>query len=230
MTRAEAPLVLASHGSANPGFATVISALASTVAAARPEIDVRIGYLEHGRPRLDDVTDAGCVVVPVLLTNGYHAHIDIPARACGAVIAAAVGPDPRLSLVLADRLRRAGWDGRRSVVVVGAGSADLSALDDVHRVARELAALTGVPARAAFAGSGEPGLSTVTDEAVVPYLIGPGRYASIIAGCGAPVLAAPIGAHPVLAEIVLDRYDAAVVTRDPTDGSTNGCCAASLGR
>ena len=213
MTRATAPLVLAAHGSADPGFHAVITTLASTVASARPDLDVRIGYLEHGPPDVAGVADPDTVIVPVLLTNGYHAHIDIPSRAPGATIARAVGPDPRLARVLADRLREAGWDGRRSVVVVGAGSADEAALDDVRRVAHELTLLTGATARAAFAASGQPALPTVTEEAVVPYLIGPGRYATVVATVRAPVVAAPLGADPVLAEIVLDRYDEALTRR-----------------
>lgn len=213
MTRATAPLVLAAHGSADPGFHAVITTLASTVASARPDLDVRIGYLEHGPPDLTDVAAPGTVIVPVLLTNGYHAHIDIPSRAPGATIAPAIGPDRRLARVLADRLHEAGWDGRRSVAVVGAGSADEAALDDVRRVAHDLTLLTGAAARAVFAGSGQPALPTVTDEAVVPYLIGPGRYATLVASVRAPVLATPLRAHPMLAEIVLDRYDRALTRR-----------------
>ncbi|HTW20008.1 MAG TPA: CbiX/SirB N-terminal domain-containing protein [Mycobacteriales bacterium] len=211
MTRAAAPLVLAAHGSANPHYATVITTLASTVAAARPDVDVRIGYLDHGRPRLEDVAAAGSVVVPTLLTNGFHVHIDIPARAAElTTVTTAIGPDPRLALVLLDRLREAGWRGDRPVVVAGAGSADEQALDDVRRTARGLAELTGVRARAAFAGSGAPRLEASDDDAVVPYVIGPGRYATLIAGCGAPIVAAPLGAHPLLAEIIIDRYDSVI--------------------
>ncbi len=226
MTRATAPLVLAAHGSADPGFHAVITTLASTVASARPGLDVRIGYLEHGPPDLADVADPGTVVVPALLTNGYHAHIDIPSRAPGATIAAAIGPDPRLARVLANRLREAGWDGRRSVAVVGAGSADEAALDDVRRVAHALTQLTGAAARAVFAGSGEPALATVAGEAVVPYLIGPGRYAAVITGVRSPVRAAPLGAHPLLAEIVLDRYDEAVAGQ-PGAAPRRSCSLAS---
>ena len=86
--------MLAAHGSADPRFADVITSLAVVGGGLRPELDVRIGYLEHGPPSWATSPAPDCVVVPVLLTNGYHVHIDIPTRAGGAMIARADRPRP----------------------------------------------------------------------------------------------------------------------------------------
>jgi sirohydrochlorin ferrochelatase len=215
MTRSSTPLVLAAHGSADPGFAKVITSLASIIVAARPQLDVRIGYLEHGPPTLAEVSTPGCVIVPVLLTNGYHVHIDIPTQAVGALVAASIGPDPRLAVVMADRLRASGWQGQR-VVLAAAGSADEQALDDARNAAADLSRVLGVDVTAAFIGSGEPRLRDIEAEAVATYLIAPGQFADSVRQCGASVVAAPLGADPLLAEIILDRYDAAVAAPDAT--------------
>jgi sirohydrochlorin ferrochelatase len=208
MTRSSTSLVLAAHGSADPGFAEVITSLASIIASMRPRLDVRIGYLEHGPPTLAEVATPGCIVVPVLLTNGYHAHIDIPTQAVGARVAASIGPDPRLAVVMADRLRASGWRGQR-VILAAAGSADEQALDDARNAAADLSRVLGVDVTTAFIGSGEPRLRDVEAAAIATYLIAPGQFADTVRRCGASAVAAPLGADPLLAEIILDRYDAA---------------------
>ncbi|MCQ7029814.1 CbiX/SirB N-terminal domain-containing protein, partial [Escherichia coli] len=53
------------------------------------------------------------VVVPLLLSGGYHVHVDIAGAVAGSartVAARPLGPDPRLVAVLHDRLLRAGAD------------------------------------------------------------------------------------------------------------------------
>lgn len=207
--RDDAPLVLAGHGSSDPRYAEVMAGLATRLATLRPRLEVRIGYLDHGPPVLADVCAADCVVVPVLLTNGYHAHIDIPTQAHGALVAAPVGPDPRLARVMADRLRAAGWGGAQPVVLAAAGSVDPRALDDARTAAGHLARELGVSVDVAFVGSGEPRLPDVPAAAVASYLIGPGRFADAVSARPAPVVAAPLGAHPLIADVILDRYDLA---------------------
>jgi sirohydrochlorin ferrochelatase len=44
---------------------------------------------------------------------------------------------------------------------------------------------------------------------VASYLLWPGRFAEEVAACGADHVAAPIGVHPALVRLVLQRYDAA---------------------
>jgi sirohydrochlorin ferrochelatase len=210
MSLANAPLVLAAHGSTDPRFASTMTSLASQLAAARPALDVRIGYLDHGPPTLADVSGEGCVIVPALLTNGYHVHIDIPANAGGAVIARSLGPDRRLAVVMADRLRAAGWRGQAPVVVAAAGSVDDQALSDARVAAAALSNELNAPVTAAFIGPGEPRLRDLSPAAVVPYLIAPGAFFDLVTRCGASIVAAPLGADPLVAAILLDRYDQAI--------------------
>jgi sirohydrochlorin ferrochelatase len=205
-----APLVLAAHGSADAGFATVIESLASLIVELRPGLEVRVGYLEHGPPDLREVAGASCVVVPVFLSSGFHVRRDIPAQAPQSLVTTAVGPDRRITNALAARLREAGWQGERPVVVAAAGSENPRALADVHQSARDLGDELGMEVSAAFVSAGEPRLDEVAAAAVVSYLLAPGHFADVVAACGAPIVTAPLGAHPSIAEIILDRYDSAM--------------------
>jgi sirohydrochlorin ferrochelatase len=203
-------LVLAAHGSSDPRFGEVLEAVAAQVRASRPGLDVAVGYLEHGPPSLSDAVEPGCVVVPLLLASGYHVHADIPAQAPGVVVAAAVGPDPGLSVALADRLDEAGWDRQSAVVLAAAGSSDERALDDVRSAAGLLGDLLGVEVSVGFVSAGSPRLGALSPTAVASYLVAPGAFHDAVRATGAAVVAEPIGAHPAVAEVVLRRYDAAV--------------------
>jgi sirohydrochlorin ferrochelatase len=203
------PLVLVAHGSTDPRFAEVVDAVAAGVRALSPATDVRIGYLEHGPPHVADVVEPTAVVVPLLLTSGYHVRADLPAQAGEVALTAAVGPDQRIAGALAQRLAEAGYDGG-PVSLAAAGSADPRALDDVAKAASQLAEVLGAPVTTAFVSAGEPRLADIAPQAVSTYLLAPGLFADKVATCGARVIAEPIGAHPVLAEIVLDRYRSTV--------------------
>jgi sirohydrochlorin ferrochelatase len=203
-----ASLVIAAHGSADPRFAEVVDALASEVSSRRPGLDVRAGYLDHG-DSLETVTDSASVVVPLFLASGFHVRTDVPART-DATVTPAVGPDRRLVDVLVRRLREAGWRHEHPLVLAAAGSSDDRALADVHQTARDLGDELGVEVPAAFVGSGEPRLADLDPAAVATYLLAPGQFADAVAACGAAVIAAPLGADPLIAQIILDRYDAAL--------------------
>jgi sirohydrochlorin ferrochelatase len=99
-------LVAVAHGSRDPRSAATISALVEQVRAQRPDLDVRLSFLDLSTPRLPDVlaavADDGyrrAVVVPLLLGNAFHARVDLP----GAV-ASAAGRYPGLRLTVADVL------------------------------------------------------------------------------------------------------------------------------
>jgi sirohydrochlorin ferrochelatase len=202
------PLVIAAHGSADPAFASVVADLAGQIRRARPDLDVRIGYLEHGPPRLVDVIEPGAVVVPLLLSSGYHAAVDIPTQAGGAVIAAAVGPDRSLVPVLATRLRDAGWTAGMPVVLAATGSTEATALQEVRDVGPVLAdALGGAAVTVAFVSAGSPRLGDLPPAAAISsYLLARGHYSRVLAQAGAAIVSDPIGPAPELAAAILDRY------------------------
>jgi sirohydrochlorin ferrochelatase len=205
------PLVLAAHGSSDPAFAAVVDDLADQVRRSRPDLEVRIGYLDHGPPTLADVATSGAVVIPLLLSSGHHVAVDIPAQAAGCQIAAATGPDARLVPVLAARLREAGWVAGTPVVLAAAGSTDESALQEVRGVGPRLAAeLGGADVTVAFISAGTPRLRDVLPgRAIASYLLAPGYFSAVLTQSGADIVSAPVGAAPELADVILDRYAAA---------------------
>jgi len=158
-------------------------------------------------PRAGDPAEIGAVIVPVLLTSGFHVRSDIPDRAGGARVATAVGPDRRITTILVRRLSEAGWQRERPLVLAAAGSTDLRALADVHQMARDLGDEVGMDVPAGFLSDHDPVLSSAA--AVASYLLAPGQFADAVAECGAAIVSKPLGADPLLAEIILDRYDAA---------------------
>lgn len=203
-------LVLAAHGSADPGYTAVFEWIAARIIGNRPDMDVLVGYLDHCEPRLADLPTAGAVVVPMLLASGYHLDVDLPAVAPKSMIADAIGPDPRLAAVLADRLTDAGWTPGTDVTLAAAGSSQEAGLADVRAAAAHLADRLGVAVSPAYVGAGEPALTDVAPAAVATYLLAPGHFADVIASCGSRVISAPIGADPRVADIAMSRYDAAV--------------------
>src|SRR5438132_276944 len=72
-----------------------------------------------------DATPGPTVVVPLLLSTGYHVLTDIPGIVSGRAdvrVARHLGPDPRIADMLAERLADARRGTPASTVLVGAGS------------------------------------------------------------------------------------------------------------
>jgi sirohydrochlorin ferrochelatase len=208
-----APLVLIAHGSTDRRFADVVQAVAARVRELRPHVEVRIGYLEHGTPSVADVAADG-VLVPLLLASGHHVLVDLPRQAPDATVSRAVGPDERLAVAVADRLREAGYAGESPVVLAAAGSREERALNDVRVAAQQLAAVLGVEVSAAFVASGSPRLTDLLAAtpaaAVASYLVAPGGFHDAVgsaAAAASSLASAPIGDHPAVAHVVLSRYD-----------------------
>ena len=95
-------LVACSHGTRDIAGRRVVDDLRSAVAAARPGLRIVEAYVDVQQPELSDVLSdvGGAVVVPVLLSSGYHVHVDIAAAIAAAGpevrMTAALGPDPAL--------------------------------------------------------------------------------------------------------------------------------------
>ena len=156
---------------------------------------------------MPDVATPGAVAVPLLLSAGYHVRVDLPSQAPEVSVTAAVGPDPRIAEVLAARLHAAGYGGG-PVTLAASGSADIRSLADVETAAAQLAVVLGAEVSPAYVSAGEPRLADLQPQAVASYLLAPGLFADKVAECAAPVISAPLGAHPVLADVVVDRYRA----------------------
>lgn len=155
------------------------------------------------------------VVVPVLLSAGYHAGRDIAARAGSAVIAPPLGPAGALTTALADRLAETGAPADAPVVLAAAGSSDARGAADVARQAALLRARRGTPVVPAYAAAGRPTVGEAVAEltartgrpvAVATYLLAPGRFADRVADVPAPWVSRPLGDHLAVAGLVLARY------------------------
>src|SRR3712207_7190044 len=106
----DAPVLVAcAHGTRNPTGRRLIAELALAAQTLRPGLVTTAAFVDVQPPTVADVV-AGLaeegqpsVVVPLLLSGGYHVHVDI-ARAVGEHAAARaahpLGSDPRLVAVL----------------------------------------------------------------------------------------------------------------------------------
>lgn len=212
-------LVAVAHGSRDPRSAATIHALAEQVRRQRPDVDVRVSFLDLSAPRLPDVLAAvdadghrRAVVVPLLLGTAFHARVDVPGE-----VAHAAGRHPRLEIATADVLggdpgpAEAALDRLREVagglhapdlgvVLASVGSSHACANEAVARLAHDWAARHGwAAASAAYATAAEPTVPDAVADvrsrgarrvAVVPWVLAPGRLPDRIAAAAADTGAA----------------------------------------
>jgi sirohydrochlorin ferrochelatase len=216
-------LLAVAHGSRNPAAADVVRKLATQIGRMAPVLDVRVAFLGHAEPSLRsevDAAGAGAVIVPLLLSTGFHLSADIAdaASSAGAHVAAPLGPDQLLLTALNFRLAEAGVPAGTPVVLAAAGSSDPAAMTDVGEQAGLLAAHLEVPVLAAYLSAARPTVPEAVDRlreqtggpvAVASYLLAPGYFQDQLAGSGADWVTAPLGGHPAVAGLVIDRYRAA---------------------
>ncbi|NPC98254.1 sirohydrochlorin chelatase [Nocardioides sp. zg-DK7169] len=216
-------VVLVAHGTRHAPGNQVARSLAAQV-GARLGVPTRCAYVELSEPLLTDVlaqpSQGSTVVVPLLLSTGYHVRHDLPAAVAGAApgspaaLAPALGPHPLLAAAQADRLRGAGARPGAPVVMVAAGSRDPAAAADLDAAAALLADAWGGPVRlATLSGPGPRPADVLTPGAAVsPYLLAAGHFAdrcraeSVAAGATGAV-ADVLGAHPLLVDLVVARVE-----------------------
>jgi sirohydrochlorin ferrochelatase len=229
-------LVACAHGTRNPTGRRVIAELALAARALRPGLTTTAAFVDVQPPTVVDVvaqlSAAGqsAVVVPLLLSGGYHVHVDIAGAVAGApgtVAARPLGPDPRLAEVLHDRLVQAGADPRdplTAVVVAAAGSSDVRAVADVENTADLLQRTWAGPVTTGYGSAATPTVPDAVAAArkagadrvvVASYLLAPGHFHDKLAGAGADVVTAPLLPDERIAAVLLDRYDAAVTAGPP---------------
>lgn len=111
MTPTARPLVLLAHGTASAVGREVVYAVGRAVAQRLPQVSTNVGFVDVCEPSADQVLGAypDAVVVPYLLTSGFHVRSDIPdvvERQGGrASVTKALGVTPEVIDVLAARLR-----------------------------------------------------------------------------------------------------------------------------
>ncbi|MDO5629913.1 MAG: CbiX/SirB N-terminal domain-containing protein [Mobilicoccus sp.] len=213
-------MILCAHGTRSASGQVAVRSLIDAVRDERPELEIHEAYLDVQEPDVVDVAEAltgrGAVTVPLLFSAGYHVHVDLTRAAArtGATLTPTLGPDPRLTQILLDRLPEASqYD---AVVLAAAGSSDLRSARSLEAAAAHLARARGGPVRAAHLSGGQPRLDDVLVDlagsrvAVLSYLLAPGFFARKVAECGAAIVTAPLlseDAPPpsALVDLVLDR-------------------------
>lgn len=231
----DAVLVAASHGTSDPAGQRAVAALVTAVAARAAEIEVREAFVDVQTPDvptvLADQHDRPVVIVPLLLSAGYHVRVDLARDAKAAtndsiVVAAALGPDPGLVAILERRVGELPLNADDVLVLAAAGSSDQRAAEDCRRVAAALAERLVRPVEAAFISASQPELRSAVVAAresgaarvvVVTYLLAPGYFADLAAAAGGDLTTSPLltdggPVPPELVDIVLERYRVAHVS------------------
>ncbi|WP_309066872.1 sirohydrochlorin chelatase [Microbacterium sp.] len=177
-------LLAVSHGTSDAAGAAAIARLVDRVRAALPDIDVHEAFVDVQQPEAASALaalDGPVVVVPLLLSSGFHVSVDIGSLAREDVaIAPPLGPDERLAVVLARRLSEAAPASEPEVVLAVAGSRDPASERDADAIGGLLAARLGRPVAVAYLAAREPRLTDAVaqhpDAVVASYLLAHGFF------------------------------------------------------
>ncbi|MET0840352.1 MAG: CbiX/SirB N-terminal domain-containing protein, partial [Marmoricola sp.] len=181
------------------------------------------------------------VVVPLLLSEAYHAKIDVPSQIAEATgrhpglrirMTGILGLEPTFLDVLDRRLRDALSAARvrelDALVLAAAGSSDPLANQAMGRLARVWGARHKLPVTAAFASAAPPATGEAVrvfraegrrHVAVASMFLAPGflpdRAAELALEAGAVAVSEPLGSDPELARTILARYAVGAVELVP---------------
>jgi sirohydrochlorin ferrochelatase len=186
-----------------------------------------------------DLGQRAATVVPLLLIAAYHGRVDVPGeieKASGLGLAIGLAPvlgpvggagSDAVALDLVVRALRRRLDDAYpapvdGLVLAAAGTRDESALATVDLVGSALGDAVGVPCLPGYASGAGRTTGTAVRAlqaqgarriAVASYFLAPGllydRAVSDALDAGALVAAAPLGDAPEIAELVLERANAA---------------------
>lgn len=223
-------LVAVAHGSRDPRFAQNARRLVRQVRSLRPDLDVRLAFLELSEPNLLDVLgdlSGDAVVVPLLLSDAYHARIDLPTVLSAAparlrvMQACVLGADNRLLALARRRVTELGI-AHPGVILSAVGSSDstantrtraLAAQWPISRRCSPQATRQASPKRRSRYGPAAPRTSWWRRGSSPRSAVGPGARQA--AQLDMPV-AAPLGADRLVADVVVQRYASAIAAPVPT--------------
>ncbi|WP_105565774.1 sirohydrochlorin chelatase [Microbacterium halophytorum] len=218
-------LVCCSHGTDSTQGRRVIRTIARRTATA---LDVKLheAFVDVQEPKIDDVIrgfDGPAVIVPLLLSPGFHTSVDI-GRAAGlrddVDVAGTLGPHPFLADILSQRVRRCGPTD--AVVLAAAGSSRPEAAERVRAVQAALAERLPLPVTVGYAYGATPRVAEAVAEAraagaervtIASYVLAPGHFANLIADSGADAVTDPVGTDPRVVDIAVQRYREALLVR-----------------
>lgn len=213
-------LVLCAHGSRSATAQAATARICAAVQAALPGVLVVETWVDVQTPdvvaRCLQFADRPVVIVPLLLSAGYHVRHDLARAVQGHpqhVVTPALGPDRRLSRLLSRRLHEAAPPASGTedpLVLIAAGSSDARATEDVQAQAEDLADLLGRDVRVGYLSAAQPeasraiaavGAQTGRPVVALSYLVAPGTFHDQAGRAGAALLTAPLlgGADPAAA-------------------------------
>lgn len=221
------PTLLAiSHGTSDVAGARAIADLVERAAQALPDVDVRPAFVDVQQPDAPSALSAvegPAVIVPLLLSRGFHVHHDLHGLAKtrpDAVVAPPLGPDALLSEVLADRVAALGHRDAPILLAV-AGSRDATSVEDAEGMASLLRDRTGREVALAYLAARQPDLPTALaahpDAVVATYLLAQGFFFDLAVrqASGRAISAPLLDSGPVpdaLVDLVGARYRDAAST------------------
>jgi sirohydrochlorin ferrochelatase len=215
--------VLVAHGTRDVRGADTVRRLAARVADALPAQEVCLAYVDVQAPLVGEVLDdvmtrhESVVVVPLLLSRGFHVDVDIAQAVAahpGSRAVAQLGPHPLLAERMVQGLTAGGVPSGAHVVMAAAGSSRTEAAEDVEVAADQLAERWDGPVTVAYAAGTAP---TVPDAvaaaraerassvAVAAYLLAEGFFHDRLADAGADHVTAPLGDDDAVLAVVLER-------------------------
>ncbi len=241
-------LIALAHGSRDRRSKATIEALVAETRAMRPDLRIEVAFLDHARPSFDTAVNKlvrahydEIVVVPLLLSDAFHARVDVPQVVAGAMeqrpglqirATRVLGLEGSFLDVLDERLRDALRSARvrelDALVLAAAGSSDPLANQAVARLARVWGTRHRLPVTAAFASATPPATGEAVRAfrregrrhvAVASFFLAPGllpdRAGELALEAGAVAVSDPLGAHPEVARAILARYAVGAVELVP---------------
>ncbi len=220
-------LVACAHGTSDDAGRRAIAVLVEQTRRLLPGIRVEEAFVDVQQPEVSDVVarhidDGPVVVVPLLLSTGFHTNVDIAAAVRPwpgrAIAAPALGPHDTLAELIGDRLVQAGATAADAVVLAAAGSSDPAAAVDVTRMAAMLERLIDRQVAIGFAAGAGPRIADVADDlrraghsriALASYVLAPGHFARVIAAVDADVVTEPLAPDERIAAVIAERFDTA---------------------
>lgn len=199
----------------------------TALAGERLAMPAETSYVELCDPLFEDVvagSSTPTVVVPLLLSTGFHLREDLPRMARAAsgpvLLGRSLGPHRLIAQAQLERLVEAGAaPGAGRLVLVAAGSTDPVATRDLARAAELLGQLWGGAVQVATLSAlgRRPGEVIRPGDVVSPYLLSPGFFADRArresVAAGAALVADVLGVHPLLVDLVVARATALIESR-----------------
>ncbi|MEO6019525.1 MAG: CbiX/SirB N-terminal domain-containing protein [Knoellia sp.] len=216
-------VVLVAHGTRDALGAETVRRLAQRVTDRVPSQEVVLAYVDVQEPFVGDALDdvmtrhASVLVVPLLLSRGFHVDVDIAGAVAshpGSRVAMPLGPDPLLAALMAERLRGSDVAPGTHIVLAAAGSKRPEAAEDVETAADQLAEQWGGPVTVAYAAGTNLSVpeavaaaraAGAANVAVASYLLAEGHFHDRFADAGADAVTSPLGDADAVLAVILAR-------------------------